>query len=416
MKNPIKILVSLLLLTAFAFNHIEAKPLKGDPIECVSRIKIESKETLKIEKQEYSNYVASMKCESSGEVRLIFMFTFLRPKEIKEDPIKKAREIFESIPENANVFASAELLMRMFTAEIQPLLFRSNNFLSRARNDDAFVKYNTVELAHSGTIPAATVNRNVLPATIAPRTDAPTNYPIEEISVDPVIIGNSEEMTIAYNKRQSVLEQQALVIMQKCGDRALQKWSAGADSTRILASTGSARAAGNTNGAQTGNRKAFTIADLTNVQRIFFKDNVSNELEAINGVAIITPSQYQDLMQIANFSQYLQYGSAILPEGVMRRAFGFDFYVRNLSVNLDNSAVLKAEGAAGATTDQDAAVFFHPNYVRRAVGPYMPLFDQGSGGNGKPEYYGSLFSAMIRFGAAAARNDNKGVVLLYESN
>lgn len=328
----------------------------------------------------------------------------------------QVRAIFLSLPEGLELFASAELLTRMFTNEIQPLLFRANNFLSRARNDDAFVKYNTVELAHSGTIPSAAVNRTVVPATIAPRTDAPTNYPLEEISVDPVLIGVSEEMIIAYNKRQSVLEQQALVLMQKVGDRALQKWSAGANSTRILASTGSTRAAGNTNAAQTGNRKAFTLADIAKVQQQFFTDNVANELESINGVAIVTPAQYNDLMNIANFNQYLQYGSAILPEGVMRRAFGFDFYVRNLAVNLDSGATLKAEGAAGATTDQDAAVFFHPNYVRRAVGPYTPFFDQGSGGNGKPEYYGSLFSALIRFGASPARNDNKGVVLLYESN
>ena len=329
--------------------------------------------------------------------------------------IQKLRERFKNIPphELYKFFAApgAELLTRYFTTEIQPQLFRSNMWINRARNDDAFIKYNTVELAHSGTIPGATVNRTILPAAIAPRTDSPTNYPLEEITVDPVLIGTSEELIVAYNKRQSILEQQANVIMQKMGDRCIQKWAAGADTAHKIASTGSARSAGNTNGAQIGNRKAFTIADLAAVQKIFFQDNLPNNLDSINGVAIVTPAQYDDFMLIAQFTQYLQYGTAVIPEGVMKRAFGFDFYVRNLVAVLDNSNALKAEGAAGTTSDQDAAIFFHPNMVRRAVGPYVPFINEN-----KAEYFGSLFSALLRFGASPVRNDNKGIVLLYESN
>ena len=323
--------------------------------------------------------------------------------------------IFKGIPANQleAFFANSgpELLVRLFLAEIQPLLFRGNNFMSRARIDDAYVNNDSVQLAHSGTLPGATVNRSILPALIAPRTDVATQYNLEEITVDPVLLGRSEELVVAYNKRQSILEQQALVIMQKCGDRCLQKWAAGANSAHIIPSTGAARAASNTNGAQTGNRKAFTIADIASVQQIFFQDNVNNELEDIQGVAVVTPRQYNDFMQIAQFTQWLQYGSAIVPSGVMKRAFGFDFYVRSLVINLDSTGAIKAEGAAGATSDQDAAIFYSPLYVRRAVGPYIPFINEN-----KAEYFGSLFSSLIRFGAVQARNDSKGVVLLYESN
>lgn len=328
---------------------------------------------------------------------------------------KSLSGLFKGVPvaEVQKFFANSgpELLMRYFTSEIQPLLFRGNNFLSRARNDDAFVNYDSVQLAHSGTIPSATVNNTILPATISPRIDAPTQYNLEEIEVQPVLIGRSEELTVAYNKRQSVLEQQALVIMQKCGDRALWRWASGANASHIVSSSGAYRPSGNTNGAQTGNRKSFTIADLTSVQALFFQDNVANELEDIMGVAIVTPRQYQDLLNIAQFTQWLQYGEKVVPDGVMKRAFGFDFYVRSLVVNLDNSQNVKAEGAAGATSDQDAAIFYSPNYVRRAVGQYIPFINEN-----RAEYYGSLFSAIIRFGAVQARNDSKGVVLLYESN
>lgn len=313
--------------------------------------------------------------------------------------------------ETAMNYAAAELLTRYFTTEIQPLLYRNQSWMGRARDDDALIKYNTVELAHAGTLTSAQVNRTLLPAPIAPRTDTPSNYAMEEITVDPVLIGTSEELTVAYPKRQSVLEAQTEVILQKCGDRCIVKWAGGANAAHIIPTTGSTRPAGNTNGAQTGNRKAFTLKDLTSVQTLFYKDNVVNTLDPVQGVALITADQYNDLMNITAFNQYLNYGSAIIPEGVMKRAFGFDFYVRNLVADVDVSNVLKAEGAAGATTDQDAAIFWAPKYVRRALGPYTPFVNEN-----KAEYYGSLFSALIRFGASPARNDNKGVVLVYESN
>lgn len=306
---------------------------------------------------------------------------------------------------------AAELLKRQFLTEIQPKLFPGNSFLSRATNDDAFVNNNTVELPHSGTIPAVTVDRTVLPATIAKRTDAATNYTLEELTTDPTLIQDSEALTIAYNKRSSILDQHAKMINQKAANRALYKWAAGADSTRMVASTGSNRAAGNTTGAQTGNRKAFTEADILGIQYMFFADDVQPELDDIRGIAILTPRQYADLIALDSFKRADAYGSSNIPNGVVRRAYGFDFYVRSSVVSVDVSNALRAEAATGATTTQDAALFYSPAYVRRAVGAIKTYVD-----NDKPEYYGSIFSTMVRFGAIAARNDNKGVYLLYEDN
>jgi len=56
-------------------------------------------------------------------------------------------------------------------------------------------------------------------------------------------------------------------------------------------------------------------------------------------------------------------------------------------------------------------VFYSPEYVRRASGVIQPFLDLD-----KPEYYGSIFSMLVRFGAQVARNDNKGVYILFEDN
>ena len=306
---------------------------------------------------------------------------------------------------------AAELLRRQFLTEITPRLFPNNSFLSRAINDDAFVNSNTVELPFAGTLPNAVVDRVVLPAPISQRTDVATNYQMSEITTDPTLLKDSESLTLYYNKRSSILDQHVKTINNKAAALALYKWAQGADSTRITGSTGSMRPAGNSTGGQTGTRKAFTEVDIIKMQNYFFADDLQQDINDIRGIAIVTPRQYQDLISIDNFKRYDALGTSNIPSGVIKRAYGFDFYVRSTTVSLNVSDTLNAEGAAGTTNTQDAALFYSADYVRRAVGSIKTYVD-----NDKPEYYGSIFSTMVRFGAIAARNDNKGVYILFEDN
>lgn len=250
---------------------------------------------------------------------------------------------------------AAELLTRYFHTEIQPKLFPGSSFLSRAVNDDAFVNYNSVELPHSGTIPNVQVDRSSLPATIAKRTDAPTQYVLEELTTDPTLLQDSESYTISYDKRSSILDQHAKQINTKAADRALYKWAAGADAAHTMVSTGTARPASGP--SQTGTRKAFTKADLIMVRQKFFADDVVNENTELMGIAVLTPAQYGDLLGITDLTEALKYGRATFPSGVIDRALGFDIYVRSRVIVMSVANALKAEGAAAAADDQDAALF-----------------------------------------------------------
>lgn len=300
---------------------------------------------------------------------------------------------------------AAELLKRLFLTEIQPKLYPSSGFLSRALNDDAFVNNNTVELPHSGTIPGIQVDRSTLPATIAKRTDAATNYTLEELTSDPTLLQDSEALTVAYDKRSSILQQHVEEQRKKMTSRALYKWAAGA--ATYVPTTGSGRAASGP--SQTGNRKAVTKADLLEIKQRFHEDDVVPDNSEVNGIAVLTPQMMTDILGISDFTDAEKFGRPGLPAGVVTRLLGFDIYVRSSVLVTDNSDALKAEGAAAAATDQDAALFYSPNYVRRAMGSIKVYID-----NDKPEYYGSIFSTMVRFGAHFARNDNKGVYLLFE--
>lgn len=308
---------------------------------------------------------------------------------------------------------AAEILKRLFTTAINAQLFPANTFLSRAIRDDQWVNNNTVELMNAGTLPDIVVDRNVLPAPIVQRADVAHNYEMEELTSSPILIRNMERLIEAggASKRQSIMEQIMNQIRTKMASRALVKWATGV--TDIIVSSGSSRAVESKNGVQTGNRLAISLNDIFAVQQRFHKQDVLPDNSDLNGVAVIPYSMKTDLMKIAQFTDADKagVGRTSVPNGVLARALGFDWYVRSEVLKLDVSNVLKADGAAEAATDQNTALFYSPDYVRLAMGATEVFTDED-----KPEYYGSIFSTLARFGAVAARNDKKGIVLLYEDN
>jgi len=312
----------------------------------------------------------------------------------------------------------AELAKRVFLADIQPILFASSTFMARAIQDDMYVNYNSVELPHSGTIPAVSINRASLPATVAQRTDAATNYVLEELTTDPTVLQLSEQLITMYDKRASILDQHMRALRLRCANRIVQKWLAGANAAHILLTTGTGRTTFSTGGILTGTRKALTVSDITRVRGLFMTDDVLTDNIDLQGVAVIPQSMYTDLLQLPQFTQWLQYGVNTQPlaAGVVARAFGFDFYVRSEVAYSTVGNVLKQDSATGLppillANDQPTAVFYHPDFVRKAMGEFKVFINEDQAG-----YYGSIFSMLVRFGGLQARNDSKGVVMLIESN
>ena len=61
-----------------------------------------------------------------------------------------------------------------------------NEFITKSRNHDGFVKNKTVHIPQAGTLPGVTKNRAIYPATVGSRTDTTLDYTLEDYSVDPV--------------------------------------------------------------------------------------------------------------------------------------------------------------------------------------------------------------------------------------
>jgi hypothetical protein len=112
------------------------------------------------------------------------------------------------------------------------------------------------------------------------------------------------------------------------------------------------------------------------------------------------------------------YGKSALPDGVVNRIHGFDIMIRSTVVVYDNTAtpVIKAVGDDGtpttpATTDNLACLAYHPSFVAKAVGAADVFIDEN-----KPEYYGSIVSALQLFGASKMRTSQTGIVAIVQAN
>jgi Phage capsid protein len=310
----------------------------------------------------------------------------------------------------------AELLQRLFLTEIQPLLFPSNAFFNRSKIDDAFVNNNSVELPHSGTIPSVGVNRAALPAPVAQRTDLATNYVLQELTTDPTLIQDSEAFIVAYAKRESVLSLHAMAINDKAAIRALYAWSTGltqvntpGPTTGYFVTTGTTRNSSAPSSTKTSIH-GLGYADIVNAKLVLDSQNIPQD----NRVLIVNAQQYADLLSLQQFTYLQNFGNVVLPSGVIQRVLGLDIYMRAVTPTYTWSSgtvqTLRSEGyTATPSTDVGSALLYHQDFVRRGKGATKVYVtpDQAN-------YYGTLFSMMVRFGAAQTRNDFKGIIAIVE--
>jgi hypothetical protein len=199
--------------------------------------------------------------------------------------------------------------------------------------------------------------------------------------------------------------QQAQAIRTKATSRALVNWLTGvAEKVPTTGSSVSATAPG-----ATGNRKAFTRADLVTGLQILYSQDIPVD-EVNKPILIIPPIMYTEMLKISEFVDANKLGAGTrLINGQIGEVLGCRVMIRSLVARTDNSDVIKAEDAANAATDQHAAILYHPSFVRKAMGAFKVYINQD-----RAEYAGDVISTELRFGSTQARNDKSGVVLIHE--
>ncbi|MEH0154674.1 phage capsid protein [Limibacter armeniacum] len=281
--------------------------------------------------------------------------------------------------------------------------YPDNTFMTKGKDMTAFVvNGKTVHSPQEGADPNVAVNRATVPATISQRTDADLTWDLSELTTDPTLLRDIEEIETSYDKRNSIISQHGKTLNKKAAGLILNNWAATA-AGRVITTTGGEREA--TAPAATGNRKAVDNKDILKAKSILDLEDVDTE----GRYALFSASMYNDLLANDAFIDASRFGAAVIPSGVIGRIHGFWVYMRSHAMIFDTAGSLKALGAAGAADDKESVLFWHEDCVKYAKGN-VKIFHNA----GEAAYYGDIFSAMARAGGKHSYTDQSGVVSLIQ--
>lgn len=293
----------------------------------------------------------------------------------------------------------------IWTRYIINRLWKDNQFLTRAYNEDQYVQGGSiVHIINPGAKPAITKNLSSFPAAAVQRADTDITYALDAYTSAPTHIRMADLGEITYPKIESVIGDHAGELVEFMADDMIIKWLTGIAAPNIVRTSGTAAAAKVT--GQTGTRNIVVVGDIKRLQLRMNLDNVPK-----NDRCVMLESNQMDeftdglsINQNREFSDYYDAKS-----GVVGRLFGFDFYERSRVAIASAALAIDPIGAAVDGTDHVVSLAWQKDCVTRAIGERKFFEDVGN-----PLYYGDIYSALIRAGGRRRRGDNAGVVALIQ--
>lgn len=277
-------------------------------------------------------------------------------------------------------------------------LFADNSFMSKAFNGDEYVNAGKiVHIPQAGAASSVTKNRTSLPATVKQRKDSDLTFTLTEFTTDPVLIPHADTVELSYNKRESVLRMDKMTLFDSVAKDFIYNWSPA--TTHTINTSGDA-VEGAPHATATGTRKAITRKDVFDLMTRFNRDNVPQEGRYLLLDAVMYSQLLQDLTQ-ADAQAF--HSLANMSQGILGRFCSFNVMMRSEAA-LYTSSAPKSWDTAAAAGDLGAALAWHEQSVVRALGE-VKAFEQ----EGAPEYYGDVYSFLVRAGGRIRRSDNKGV-------
>jgi len=281
--------------------------------------------------------------------------------------------------------------------------WKDNQFLKHVYRDDQFVLAGkVVHIPQIGAKPEVIKNRSLFPATAVGRTDTEVNYSLDVYTTTPTHIQDAENHELSYQKIESVYGDHAASLNETIADDTIIKWLTGLPGSAKMLTTGGSTAA--TADDATGLRKLFLPADIRRVMTKFNKDGVpqndryimpsANMLDQL--ISSMSDTQYKD------FSSYLD-----AKNGVIGKFMTFTFLDRSSTAVADSTNSVKALGTLGAAGDNETTLLWQKDSLAAAIGD-VKFFDNVN----DPQYYGDIYSALMRAGGRRRRADNKGIVQL----
>lgn len=279
-------------------------------------------------------------------------------------------------------------------------LYAANPHLILCTNADQYVLAGkVVHIPQAGASPSVKRNRTVLPAAVTRRQDVDVTYAIDEFTSDPIHIPDADTAELSYDKRNSVLTDTNNALGESVGVAMLYNWAPTA--SRFIRTSGVPIAAH----IGKGQRLKIAIADLKKAQKQLNKDGIPTT----DRYAMMDAELYDQFTDGLTETQHRDFSRAYDEKnGVLGKLFGFTI--------LSRSYVLSYKGLSANLPENElhdascgAVLCWHISAVERALGEVKFFDDEGN-----PQYYGDIYSALVRMGGRKRREDQKGVVAIVQ--
>ncbi|MCK0200648.1 hypothetical protein [Ornithobacterium rhinotracheale] len=301
---------------------------------------------------------------------------------------------------------------------IEEKLKQDNTFLNHISDvsSENILAGKIVHIPQAGAPSKVVKNRKTLPADVKQRKDTEVLYQIDEYTTDPVHIPHAETVELSYDKHRSVLDQDIANLSEEVAEGMLTNMvvspigeNKSLPAKNILETTG-ANAKPLLENA-TGDRKKWTLSDLQRMQNLLRSQKAWSEG---NMYALLPANALLDLFP-ADSQLTATYMQSVTEqerrEGVIYKVQGFNILVRSSVFVMAQNKDFKAFGAVVEATDSEAAIFWNKNMIEKAIGD-LETFERVK----DPQWYGDIYSFLVRIGGRAKRKDFEGVGVLKQAN
>lgn len=281
-------------------------------------------------------------------------------------------------------------------------LWKDNTFLQFAYNDDQYVLGGAVvHIPQPGSKPVIVKNLSSFPAASVQRTDTDVTYNLDKYTSNPTQIASADLMEITYDKIASVFGDHAGALVETVADDLLIKWATGL--ANIITTTGASAAATDPN--QTGTRKTMTANDVKKLNVLFNKANVPQQ----DRYLLLESNMYDQLISDLTQTQYRDFSKALDEQNgsIMGKLYSFNVMQRSNVVSATSANAVNPLGTAIGATDNLVSLAWQKDSVARALGE-RKFFEQKD----NPQYYGDLYSALLRMGGRRRYATDAGVYLV----
>jgi hypothetical protein len=338
----------------------------------------------------------------------VFMFSFLSPIMGLMALLPCAiLLLISAVPRNVPAgLLRNEVVMTLFSSQLQKNLYPDSEFYKDSRVDAGVgVNALAIEVPQAGARPNVIKNPQQLPVASRVRSDDKKTYLVDHYVTEVDIVTDINQAFASYDKKGGILEDHQATLNQRIADELQIIWAT-TKAANIIRTTG-ANGTGSAFGAMTGTRKEITYNDIINVATLMDRMNIPDD--GRRRVLFYT-DQIAEVKRIAEFRDYDKTGLVgQLASGAIGRLQNFQVYKRSIPVMYDNTPAKRAYGATLAATDNIAAIFWHPDYVRRAEGLVQVYYESKKVG-----YQGDIMNAALRGGGMISRLDEAGVIALVQ--